>query len=133
MENSNIKFDFVSVNEFSGMNLRKPFDNEILFIALLETIMLEEDSLTLEHKTEIIKDKELKEIANNEVLLNEIRKSTMVYDFTNLNVKLFIRTFITISTNNDQSYVLNFPIKRYLQTGQTELMLIPEEEQSIDI
>jgi hypothetical protein len=53
-------FDFESILDFSGMFMRKPFYNEVLFTAVLETIMLLEDvSPTNLGKAEIIKDKHL--------------------------------------------------------------------------
>jgi hypothetical protein len=127
-------FDFLDIKDFSGMLLRKPFDREILFIAILESIIFSEDvSPASTNKAEIIKDKKLVEIQNNLVLLSEIKLSTMVYDFSNLNIKLFVRSFITITNKNNQKYVLNFPIKRYLQTGESKLIHLPDKETSAKI
>lgn len=62
MENSISDFSFETVKEFSGMFLRKPFDSEVLFIAVLEVIMLEEDLPAAEQKGSFVKEKELNEI-----------------------------------------------------------------------
>jgi hypothetical protein len=133
-DNQNI-FDFDTVKDFSGLIVRQPLEEEALFISVLESHLPDETiSEEPDENTEYtVNDENIDAIKNNEALLSEIIKQTTVYDFVHLDIKLFVRNWISITTGEDNHFMLNFPTRRYLLKGESEIMFLQEGDNSFRI
>lgn len=129
-------FDFDTVKEFSGLIVRQLIEEEVVFIAVLESQYPDENILTEQPEEDTqysVSNEKVDAIKNNKALLYEIKKQTTVYDFSNLNMTLFVRNRISITTGDDNRYLLNFPNRRYLVKGKSEIMLLQEGDNSFKI
>jgi hypothetical protein len=128
-------FDFDTIKEFSGLIPRDPTQDEVLFIALLDYQISKNDILDQEPEEQaaLLTVEEIHALRNNDDLIFELKKQTKVYEFSKLDIKLFVRTMISITTDDENRYLLNFPVRRYLTKGQGDIALLDEHENSIII
>ncbi|WP_354334084.1 hypothetical protein [Pedobacter sp. CG_S7] len=126
-------FDFDTIKEFSGLITREPFDDEAMFIAILDSQINEILEQEPKGKSIFLSVEEIEAIQNNEALLYEIKKQTKVYEFSKLDIKLFVRNMISITTDQENRYLLNFPIRRYMTKGREEIALLDEHDNSFII
>jgi hypothetical protein len=133
-EKQNI-FEFDTVRDFSGLIVRQPLEEEALFIAVLESqlpdeTIYEQPEEDIEYK---VSNENIDAIKNDEARLSKITKQTTVYDFVHLDIKLFVRNWISITTGEDNHFLLNFPTRRYLLKGESEIMLLQDGDNSFRI